>query len=138
MPARDIFHDAVKNALIKDGWTITDDPLRLEWGKKNLYVDLGAERLLVAEKGERKIAVEVKSFVGASEIRDLEQALGQYLIYRLILQRNEPERTLYLAVSEEVFQNVFGKDVGRLVLEMQGLPMIIFDEIAEVILKWML
>ena len=48
MPARDIYHDAVKNALLKDGWTITDDPLHLKWGQKDMYVDLGAQQLLAA------------------------------------------------------------------------------------------
>jgi hypothetical protein len=56
MPAKDIFHNAVKNALIKDGWTITHDPLRLTWGGKDMYVDLGAERLLAAEKAGQQIA----------------------------------------------------------------------------------
>jgi hypothetical protein len=63
MPAPDIFHDQVKNALVKDGWTITDDPLTIQWGRKKLYVDLGAERLLAAAKSGRKIAVEIKSFI---------------------------------------------------------------------------
>jgi hypothetical protein len=76
MPARDRYHDQVKNALIKDGWTITDDPLHVKWGRKDMYVDLGAERLLAAEKGERKIAVEVKSFLGPSEMSDLEQSVS--------------------------------------------------------------
>ncbi len=40
MPARDIYHNAVRNALIKDGWTITHDPLRLVWGGKDMFVDL--------------------------------------------------------------------------------------------------
>lgn len=80
MPARDLFHDQVKHALIKDGWTITDDPLHIKWRKKNLYVDLGAERLLAAEKAERRIAVEIKSFVGRSDIADLEAALGQFVL----------------------------------------------------------
>ena len=66
MPARDRYHDRVKNALIKNGWTITDDPLHIKWGKKDRYVDLGAEQLLAAEKGKRKIAVEVKGFLGHS------------------------------------------------------------------------
>ena len=56
MPAKDIYHNNVKNALIKDGWKITHDPLRLEWGGKDMYVDLGAEELLAAEKGGRQIA----------------------------------------------------------------------------------
>jgi hypothetical protein len=58
MPAKDTFHDAVCNALVNDGWTITDDPLHLVWGKKDFYIDLGAERMLGAEKQGRRIAVE--------------------------------------------------------------------------------
>src|SRR3954452_5260251 len=61
MPARDIYHETVKRALIKDGWTITHDPLKLSWGGKDMFVDLGATQLLAAEKGEQHIAVEIKS-----------------------------------------------------------------------------
>jgi XisH protein len=81
MPARDIYHDAVKNALIKDGWTITHDPFVLRWGTIDVYIDLGAEQLLAAERQGLKIAVEVKSFVGRSDVDDLEKALGQYILY---------------------------------------------------------
>ncbi len=56
--------EIVKKALIKDGWTITDDPLTLKFGNTELYVDLGAEKVLAAEKEGQKIAVEVKSFFG--------------------------------------------------------------------------
>lgn len=62
MPAKDVYHDVVRTALEKDSWVITDDPFRLKIGSKDLYVDLGAEKLLAAQKGETKIAVEVKSF----------------------------------------------------------------------------
>ena len=44
MPERDIFHDAVKNALIKEGWTITNDPLFIQFGGVDMYVDLGVEK----------------------------------------------------------------------------------------------
>ena len=91
MPAKDIYHNTVKNALIKDGWTITHDPLRLKWGNDLLYVDLGAEQLLTAKKEDRKIAVEVKSFVSYSNMADLENALGQYILYRNIIEELEPE-----------------------------------------------
>lgn len=76
MTAKDIYHDTVRNALIKNGWQITHDPLVLKWGSKDLYVDLGAERLLAAEKSGQKIAVEVKSFVSPSEVDDLKNAVG--------------------------------------------------------------
>ena len=74
MPAKDIYHDTVKNALIKDGWTITDDPLVISIGKKDLFIDLGAEKLIAAEKDSKKIAVEIKSFIGSSQVNDLKNA----------------------------------------------------------------
>jgi len=138
MPAKDIFHDCVKHALVKDGWTITDDPLKLKWGKSKLYVDLAAEKFLAAEKSGRKIAVEVKSFVGASALRDLEQALGQFMIYHAVLQRQRPKRILYLAVNKETHQNIFEEDVGRLMIEAYGIPIIVFDEKTEVVVRWIL
>ena len=79
MPAKDIYHDAAKQALINDGWTITHDPYTIKIGRRDVFVDLGAEKLLAAEKEGRKIAVEIKSFVGRSEIADLQDALGQFI-----------------------------------------------------------
>jgi XisH protein len=78
--ARDRLHDAVRNALVRDGWTITHDPLRITSGRRNLYVDLGAERLVAAEKGALRIAVEVKAFSGPSDVEALEQAMGQHVL----------------------------------------------------------
>ena len=76
MPARDIYHDTVKAALVKDGWTITHDPVRLRLRRgKNLFIDLGAERILAAGRGAEKIAVEIKSFVRASNMKDLEDVI---------------------------------------------------------------
>jgi Holliday junction resolvase-like predicted endonuclease len=75
--ARDIFHSAVRIALEKDGWTITDDPLTLAFGERKLYVDLAAEKLITAEKQNHRIAVEVKSFTGRSAMADLERAVGR-------------------------------------------------------------
>ena len=136
MSAKDIFHDCVKTALIKDGWTITHDPLSLRIGKKDLFVDLGAERLLAAEKERRKIAIEVKSFVSQSEMHDLEVALGQYVLYQNVLSLVEPDRTLYLAVRESVFIDLFEEAVGQLLLERQVVRLLTFDPNQEEIGRW--
>jgi hypothetical protein len=136
MPAKDIYHDTVKKALIKDGWTITHDPLRLRWGTDLLYVDLGAERLLTATKKNEKIAVEVKSFVSPSNITSLENALGQYILYQNIIEEIEPDRTLYLAVHEEVFSTVFEESLGRMIVDKNHLKLLIFNRTEEVIVKW--
>ena len=136
MPAKDIYHDCVKNALIKDGWTITHDPLSLKWGKKDMYVDLGAEQLLAAERSERKIAVEIKSFTGLSEMTDLEKAIGQYIVYHDVLAQVEPERKLYLAVSEEVATGLFEEPIGELLLKNNRVRLVVFEPKTEAIVKW--
>jgi len=136
MPAKDIYHETVKNVLIKDGWTITHDPLMLRWGSTDVYIDLGAEQLLAAEKRGQKIAVEIKSFVGRSNVDDLEKALGQYLLYHDILAQREPDRILYLAVHEGVWLGIFAEPIGKLLLDNQRIKLLVFDRRAEVILRW--
>jgi hypothetical protein len=136
MPAKDIFHDRVKNALIKDGWQISHDPYSLKVGKKDLFIDLGAEKLLTAERGSEKIAVEIKSFVSPSEIKDLETALGQYILYQNVLMRIEPERLLYLAIRESIFEKIFQQEVGKILLENKVVKLLIFNPETEVITQW--
>jgi hypothetical protein len=136
MPAKDIYHDSVKKALIKAGWTITHDPYVLTFGQRDVFVDLGAEQLLAAERGTEKIAVEVKSFQGVSDIRDLEIALGQYVFYRSLLVRFEPERKLFLAVPASVFASTLDEPIARPVIEDLAVALIAFDPQQEVITKW--
>lgn len=77
MAARDKFHTAVKQALIKEQWSITHDPLNLKFGEYDqVQIDLGAEKVLAAEKDGEKIAVEIKSFLSDSSIFDFHVALG--------------------------------------------------------------
>ncbi|NQZ64125.1 element excision factor XisH family protein [Crocosphaera sp.] len=136
MPAKDIYHDTVKNALIKDGWTITDDPLSLKVGKKDIFIDLAANKLLVAQKQDTKIAVEVKSFIGSSEIEDLKNALGQYILYDKILRAKLSKRSLYLAIRKDIFDGLFSEEIGQILLSDNSLKMIIFDPEMEMITQW--
>jgi len=138
MPNRDRYHENVKNALRKDEWIITDDPLHLKWGKKDLYVDLGAQKWLIAEKGAQKIAVEIKTFGSQSEVADLQQAIGQYFTYLAVLSRIYPERVLYVAIHEEAFSDIFAEEpLGKLVLEDYKIPLIVFNPETEVITRWL-
>lgn len=101
MPQRDKLHESVRRALLNGGWMITHDPYSLSFEGDQVFIDLAAERLLAAEQGNQRIAVEVKGFTGPSVIADVQQAIGQYLLYRSILARNDPNRLLLLAVSTE-------------------------------------
>lgn len=136
MPAYDSIHDAVVNALKKDGWTITDDPLTVEFGDLYLFIDLGAERTVVAERGAERIAVEIKSFPSKSKVADLQQAVGQYLVYRTLLRQVEPERVLYLAVAADTYERVFVASVGGLVREDLGIRLVVVDVGAEEVVSW--
>ena len=136
MPARDHDHEQVRRALLSDGWTITHDPLRLRWGNRDMYVDLGAERMLAAEKAERRIAVEIKSFSGPSLVDDLEKAIGQYALYRDVMDETEANRELYVAVREAVYADFFQEPIGRLALDKGRLKLLVFDPTTEVIRRW--
>lgn len=108
MPAKDVFHDVVKTALQKDGWTITDDPLHIrQGGVMGMYIDLGAEKVIAAEKEGHKIAVEIKRFLGSSTLTEFHLALGQFMNYRYALEDTEADRTLYLAVPVEIYAAFF-------------------------------
>lgn len=137
MAQLDKIHNVVKNALVKDGWTITADPFRLRYGGRKLYVDLGAERVLAAEKGTEKIAVEVKSFVGASEINDLENALGQFIFYRAVMAEKEPDRELFLAVPDEVFHTLFQNEFRDLLQKYNLIKVFGVNTAREEIVGWM-
>jgi len=136
MPAKDIYHNIVKTVLEKDGWVITDDPLKLKWGLRELFVDLGASKLLAAQKGERKIAIEIKSFVKISPVTDLEEALGQYILYRNILEETQPLRQIYLAIRQATYREIFSEPIGNLVVEKNSLRLLVFDPEKEVIVQW--
>jgi XisH protein len=134
MPAKDLYHETVKTALIKDGWTITPLPLRV--GKRDLFVDLGAEKLLIAQRAQLKIAVEVKSFISPSPVADLEQALGQYLLYEDLMRIQYPEHILYLAVRSTIYETFFQEEIVQIVLTSRHLNLLIFDETQKEILQW--
>ena len=136
MVAKDIYHQVVKTALEKDGWKITNDPLKLTIGSRSVYVDLGAEKLFAAEKEGRKIAVEVKSFINPSPVNDLENALGQYILYAKILEEQQPERVIYLAIPVNVFRDIFAEPIGQLLLRTTDLRLLVFDPRKEVIVEW--
>ena len=135
MPAKDTHHNALRNALIKDGWTITDDPFRLVWGKRDFYIDLGAEQFLAAEKSGKRIAVEIKCFLGNSPMHDLELAVGQLFVYRAVLEEDEPDRVLFPAIPNEAVE-ILDEPIGQLLIAKHLIRVIVFDTEKQEILRW--
>ncbi len=136
MPAKDHFHNHVRTALEKDGWTITDDPLPVKWLGTTLQIDVGAEKIVAAEKEGRKIAVEIKSFLSASKLEDLKDAIGQFIIYRSALKKAFPDRELFLALRDTAFANTFEHPEGETLREEENIKIIVFNAERKEIVKW--
>ena len=134
MSARDSFHYVVRAGLEKEGWTITADPLSLKYGDAQIYIDLGAERILAAEKGEEKIAVEIKTFGADSVMYGFHLAIGQFINYQVALENVEPSRTLYLAIPHPVYKTFFQSLLARSVVEKHNIKLLIYDSIKEEII----
>lgn len=138
MSARDIYHEHVRESLENDGWSITDDPFKLNFDEedKNMYIDLGAEKVIIANKENQKIAVEIKSFIGDSVTSDFHIAVGQYMNYKALLKKIAPDRKLFLAISEEAYSQISKSIMLSFLLKVNRLKIIIFNPINKEIIKW--
>lgn len=86
-------------------------PYTIEYEDDNLYADLLAQKkTLLAQQQDRKIVVEIKSFLNPSPMNDFQNALGQYLLYRDFLNFSHKNYELYLAVKSSVFNSFFFKE----------------------------
>lgn len=134
--ARDLFHDIVRSAIEKDGWTITNDPLTIRCGGVDIQIDLAAERLIAAEKAGEKIAIEIKSFASTSKISEFHTALGQFINYRTALRSEDPERTLYLAVPLVIYNDFFSLPFTQTVVYENKVRLVIYNIELEEIVQW--
>ncbi len=133
MPSLDVYHDLVKKALQREGWTITHDPYHIIAGGAELYIDLGAKKLIAAVKQNKKIAVEVKSFIGKSQITEFYSALGQYLTYQQGLKMAEPERELYLAIPTIAKNEVFSLGLTQKLISELKIKLLVYSLSGEIV-----
>ena len=136
MPAKDTYHNEVKNALLKDGWIITADPYFIKYEDAELYADLAAEKPIAAEREGQKIVVEIKSFIGRSLMYDFHSALGQYIVYRNLIQLTAPEYTLYLAIDDVVYTNFFQPKSIQVITKENHLLLMVVEMEKEEIMQW--
>ena len=135
--ARDRLHNNLKEALLKEGWNITHDPLRVPIDGTYLEVDMAGEIIIGAERSGEKIAIEVKSFLKKSFMANFHEAMGQYLDYKSALEDFDPQRVVFLALplyayNHAVFQ---GRFVQKRLREEQA-KLIIFDSIKNEVIQW--
>lgn len=136
MARKDIYHECVRRALVKDGWTITHEPMLLPFADTRLEVDLGAERS-ATERGAVLIAVEVKNFLETKPmVSEYQKSQGQYQLYREILRALDPSRTLYLAIPEAAYHRVFSNSIIQRLLRANEVQLLLFDPETESITQW--
>jgi XisH protein len=134
--ARDIFHQNVREALEKEGWLITHDPLILQAGERKVRVDLAAERLILAERGTERIAVEIKSFLDDSVLNDFQKALGQSILYIFALEKNGSDRDLITALPIDAYEELLNDPFYLELSQREGIKYLVFDPIENIIFKW--
>ncbi len=115
---------------------ITDDPLILILEQTLLKADLGAEKFFAAEKEDQKIAIEIKDFDTPSVISELEKTMGQLQLYQWALENQEPERQLFLAVTQTIYLKHFQKPIFQLVIDRNKINLLVYEPEQEVILQW--
>lgn len=133
MPAKDRYHDAVKHALITDGWQIEDEQFPLTIDQRNLWIDIQAS------KGDPRliILVEVKELADVdSAVEALANALGKIELYRVALQAAKLTYPLFMAVTKESYEGILSETLGQLALNRARIPLIVFDHEAERIIQW--
>jgi len=144
MPAKDIYHDAIKSALIKDGWRIIADPYKIVYKDLELYADLAAIRdpfssetaPIAAERENQKIVVEIKSFVGRSLMRDFHTAVGQYTIYKNLIQQTDSGFKLFLGIDDITYENFFRREGIAFLTKENQISLLIVDIEKEEIVQW--
>lgn len=99
-------------------------------------IDFGAEKIVAATKDNRKIAVEVKSFLTISLAYEFHRVLGQYLNYRTFLGLKESDRMLYLAISQNANEEFFKQESTKLILETFEVKLLVFEPENQTIESW--
>ncbi len=134
--AKDLYHQIVRDALEKEGWTITDDPFVLKSGGLRMEVDLAAEKVIAATRENEKIIVEIKSFISKSKLNDFYEAKGQYDVYRKGLKKEKIEHKLFLAVEEDVYNSFFQKILIQEIVEEDQISLLIYNIVSKSIISW--
>lgn len=132
MPAKDRYHDIVKEALVKSGWTVTHDPRTLLLPERVLFIDIRA----INDKDEAALLIEIKGFEQSSQVEALMEALGKYNVYRSAMKYNNINEPLYLAIPESAYSGIMSETLGEEIIRDYEVKLLVFDPDEREILRW--
>lgn len=131
MPALDQCHEQIANTLRKAGWKVDDKPyvIRLISGRR-FFIDIQAQR----DQNEI-IVVEIKCFAD-NQINELYTGIGQYLVYRSLLERKGISRSLYLAIPSTAYIQIV-QELAMDIIVGEKIKLIVVDLDQEVVEQWL-
>ena len=134
--AKDKIHEIVKKAIENDGWLITHDPLIFQINNDFIAIDLGAEKMIIAERGNKKIAVEIKTFDQPSLIYEFHKVLGQYYNYETVLSVTDKQRELFIAIPDVIHNILLKNSIIKKSIERIKMKFIIVNLENSKIVEW--
>ena len=127
MPARGRYHQQVRTALEKDGWTITQDAFRVSYGGHELTAEFAAEREREGDSPEC-IAVQVATGDTDPSSVGFQRTLGRFMLCDMVLSEMRSPRRLFLAITRLAFEAICADDTIRHGLSSAGVRMLVLDE----------
>jgi hypothetical protein len=64
-------------------------------------------------------------------------AVGQFVNYKVMLEKLEPDRRLYLAVPDVMYETLFRSEFAQAVIAKQEISLIIYNPEEEIIEQWL-
>jgi len=133
MPAKDRYHDAVVRALVKNGWTITTEPMLVRFVERRLWIDIQAAKA----SEQLVIVVEVKGFESMpSPVDYLADAVGKYVIYLCALDYARLDARLYMVVPIVAYEGILNEEIGRRAIRKANIDIMVFDPEREEVIRW--
>ena len=132
MSAKDKYHGTVVTALKKDGCIILKEQVSLRIGERRLWIDIQ-----IQNKEEKIILVEVKSYHKIdSPVDFLAKVLGQNTLYRDILDSSKQVESLYIAIPEQAYDEIFAEEIGKLVVQKHQINLLVYNIEKQEISQW--
>ena len=78
----------------------------------------------------------VKTFAGLSKVYDFHLAVGQFIDYRIALKTKEPERILYVGITDNVYEEVFQLPFPQMVIQEINMKIIVVNPELNTVVKW--
>jgi hypothetical protein len=131
MPAKDRLHDTILRALQAGGWMVIREQVFIKIGGRHIWIDA-----LIEREGEQRF-IEIKGFENInSPIEYLASTVGQYVLYRAVLQDLEIRVPLFIALPTIAYETLMQEEIGQVIAANVKIQMVLIDIEREAVTRW--